>query len=68
ELKHVTILEDTRIDKGGCIIETDFGSVDARIATQLQEIEEMIRELANLSYFEVPKVVKLKEAEPVKQT
>lgn len=63
ELKQITILEDTRIDKGGCIIETDFGSVDARIATQLAEIEEKIRELANISYFEVPKVVKLKEAE-----
>ncbi len=61
ELKTLTILEDTRIDKGGCIVETDFGSVDARIATQLQEIEEKIRELANLSYFEVPKVVKKPE-------
>ncbi len=68
ELKHVTILEDTRVDKGGCIIETDFGSVDARIATQLQEIEEKIRELANLSYFEVSEVVKTKKAEtPVKK-
>jgi len=53
ELKHVVILEDTRVDRGGCIIETDFGSVDARIATQLQEIEEKIRELANISYFKV---------------
>lgn len=66
ELRHVTILEDTRIDKGGCIIETDFGSVDARIATQLQEIEEKIRELANLSYFEVPKVVETKKAKQPK--
>ncbi len=67
ELRHVTILEDTRVDKGGCIIETDFGSVDARIATQLQEIEEKIRALANLSYFEVPKVVKTKKTESAKQ-
>jgi len=63
ELKHVTILEDTRVDKGGCIIETDFGSVDARIATQLQEIEEKIRDLANLSYFDVSKAVKTKKTE-----
>lgn len=53
ELKHVVILEDTRVDRGGCIIETDFGSVDARIATQLQEIEDKIRALANISYFKV---------------
>jgi len=57
ELKHVVILEDTRVDRGGCIIETDFGSVDARIATQLQEIEDKIRELANISYFKVSKEV-----------
>jgi len=55
ELKHVTILEDTRVDKGGCIIETDFGSVDARISTQLNEIEEKIRELASLPYFKIQK-------------
>ena len=61
ELQHVTILEDTRVDKGGCIIETDFGSVDARIATQLQEIEEKIRELANLSYFEGTRTIKGKK-------
>ncbi len=61
ELKHVAILEDTRVDKGGCIIETDFGSVDARIATQLTEIEDKIRELANLSYFEGTRTVKKKE-------
>lgn len=66
ELRHVTILEDTRIDKGGCIIETDFGSVDARIATQLQEIEEKIRELANLSYFEIPKVIDTEKAKQSK--
>ncbi|MBN1899271.1 MAG: flagellar assembly protein FliH [Spirochaetes bacterium] len=57
ELKHMVILEDTRVDRGGCIIETDFGSVDARIATQLQEIEEKVRELANISYFLVNKAV-----------
>jgi hypothetical protein len=55
ELKHVTILEDTRVDKSGCIIETDFGSVDARISTQLNEIEEKIRELASLPYFKIQK-------------
>jgi flagellar assembly protein FliH len=64
ELKHVTILEDTRVDRGGCIIETDFGSVDARIATQLQEIEDKIRELANISYFKVSQEVKTPEKTP----
>lgn len=64
ELQNVTILEDMRIDKGGCIIETDFGSVDARIATQLQEIEDKIRELANISYFKMSGVVNPKAQKP----
>ena len=45
-VKSVTILEDATVDRGGCIIETDFGEIDARIAAQLKEIEERILELA----------------------
>jgi len=68
QLKHVVILEDTRVDRGGCIIETDFGSVDARIATQLNEIEEKIRELANISYFKVSKELKVPKEESKEAT
>jgi len=42
-LKKVNIYEDSRVDRGGCIIETDVGSIDARISTQLDAIEEAIR-------------------------
>ena len=42
-LRKVNIYEDSRIDRGGCIIETDVGSIDARISTQLKEIGEAIR-------------------------
>jgi flagellar assembly protein FliH len=44
-LKNVRIEEDSRVDPGGCIIETSFGSIDARIQRQLGIIEERIREL-----------------------
>jgi len=44
-VKSIRILEDTTVDRGGCIIETDFGSIDARISSQLHEIEERILEL-----------------------
>jgi flagellar assembly protein FliH len=46
KVKSVTVLEDATVDRGGCIIETDFGEIDARIAAQLREIEERILELA----------------------
>ncbi|MEE9306380.1 MAG: flagellar assembly protein FliH [Spirochaetia bacterium] len=45
-VKSVTVLEDSSVDRGGCIIETDFGQIDARISSQLHEIEEKITELA----------------------
>lgn len=41
----ITIAEDSTVDPGGCIIETDFGEIDARIASQLREIEDRILEL-----------------------
>lgn len=47
-LENVRIEEDSRIDPGGCIIETSFGDIDARIQTQLQVLEERIRELVPL--------------------
>jgi flagellar assembly protein FliH len=44
--KKITVVEDTTVDKGGCVIETDFGEIDARIASQLNELEEKILEVA----------------------
>ena len=44
-VKSLTVMEDASVDKGGCIIETDFGQIDARISSQLREIEERIIEL-----------------------
>lgn len=44
-VKSVSVLEDSTVDRGGCLIETDFGQIDARISSQLREIEEKILEL-----------------------
>ncbi len=44
-VRSVTVVEDSTVDKGGCIIESDFGEIDARISSQLSEIEEKILEL-----------------------
>ncbi|MFN3411614.1 MAG: flagellar assembly protein FliH [Exilispira sp.] len=44
-LEGIQFLEDSSIEKGGCIIETDFGEIDARISLQLKEIEDKILEL-----------------------
>ena len=44
--KSVQIVEDPTVDEGGCVIETDFGEIDARIASQLAELETKILELS----------------------
>lgn len=42
----ITILEDSAVEKGGCIVETDFGQIDARISSQLTELENKILEVS----------------------
>jgi flagellar assembly protein FliH len=42
------IAEDSSVDPGGCIIETDFGEIDGRIASQLAELEARILEVSPL--------------------
>ncbi|MEI8094057.1 MAG: flagellar assembly protein FliH [Spirochaetales bacterium] len=45
-VKSITVMEDTSVDQGGAVIETDFGEIDAKIASQFAEIEEKILEMA----------------------
>jgi flagellar assembly protein FliH len=45
-IEGIEIVEDRRVDQGGCIIETEQGVYDARIRTQLGEIERALREAA----------------------
>ena len=42
----ITVLEDSSVDKGGCVVETDFGAIDAKIQSQLSELETAILEIS----------------------
>lgn len=48
-IKSFSILEDSQIEPGGCIIETNLGYVDARISTKLQAIEDALKKVAGES-------------------
>jgi flagellar assembly protein FliH len=48
-IKSIQVMEDSSVDQGGCIIETDFGEVDARIASQLAELESKILEITPIT-------------------
>lgn len=59
-IKNITVVEDSTVDRGGCVVETDFGSIDAKIVSQLNEIEQRILEVS-------PIRTRIKTANPVTQ-
>jgi flagellar assembly protein FliH len=40
--RDIQVVEDSTVDPGGCVIETDFGEINARISSQLAELEDKI--------------------------
>ncbi len=46
KVQGITVMEDSSVEKGGCIVETDFGAIDARISSQLTELENKIIEVS----------------------
>ena len=48
KVEGINVLEDSSVEKGGCIVETDFGSIDARISSQITELENKILEVSPL--------------------
>jgi flagellar assembly protein FliH len=42
DVEHLRIVEDQRVDRGGVLVETDAGTIDAKIATQLREAKRAI--------------------------
>ncbi|MBI5699518.1 hypothetical protein HZC35_04305 [Candidatus Saganbacteria bacterium] len=45
-VKSFSVLEDSGIEPGGCVIETNLGYVDARISTKLAALEEALKKAA----------------------
>lgn len=45
-VKSFSILEDSNIETGGCVIETNLGFVDAKISTKLKALEEVLQKAA----------------------
>lgn len=41
ESKEIEIVEDVLVGRGGCIIDTEIGTIDARLETQLRVIEKL---------------------------
>ncbi len=44
DLSQIKFEPDDSIEPGGCYVETEIGNVDARISTQLDELEKLLKE------------------------
>lgn len=44
-LEQVEVVGDSSIERGGCVVETDFNIVDARISSQLEKIDLVLNSL-----------------------
>jgi len=44
-IREIRIIPDSSINDAGCVIESEFGTVDATVTTQLEEIKNAINEL-----------------------
>ena len=44
-VRKLELVEDRRVDRGGCVIESENGALDARVKTQMAEIERVLGEV-----------------------
>ena len=42
DIDNMRVIEDQRVDRGGVVIETDAGTIDAKISTQLREVRRLL--------------------------
>ena len=42
DIKNFRVIEDQRVDRGGVVVETDGGTIDARISPQLNEAKRVL--------------------------
>jgi flagellar assembly protein FliH len=47
DIKNLIIQDDSRVEQGGCIIETDMGYIDATIATKLESITKALNKVSD---------------------
>ena len=41
-VKEIVIEADSKVERGGCVIESELGNIDARVSTQFELIEEAL--------------------------
>ncbi|MGZ3503922.1 MAG: FliH/SctL family protein [Vulcanimicrobiaceae bacterium] len=42
DIEHLRVIEDQRVDRGGVVLETESGTIDAKVSTQLREVRRLL--------------------------
>jgi flagellar assembly protein FliH len=42
DIRNLRLVQDKRVDRGGVVVETDAGTIDARVGTQLEEARKIL--------------------------
>ncbi|MBV9269817.1 MAG: hypothetical protein JO165_01895 [Candidatus Eremiobacteraeota bacterium] len=42
DIQQMRVIEDQRVDRGGVVIETEAGTIDAKVSTQLREVRRLL--------------------------
>ena len=42
DIRNLRVVEDQRVDRGGVVVDTEAGTIDARISTQLDEARKIL--------------------------
>lgn len=42
DIRNLRVIEDQRVDRGGVVVETEAGTIDARLGTQLEEARKVL--------------------------
>ena len=63
EIKNITFAANSGIERGGCVIETNFGVIDARI----EKLEEQIDRILNLAPPQPDKLIAASEATVIEE-
>ena len=61
DIRNLRVIEDQRVDRGGVVVDTGAGTIDARISTQLEEARKVL-------HIEDDVVVEPAPAEPIVKT
>jgi flagellar assembly protein FliH len=68
DIRNLRVVEDQRVDRGGVVVDTDAGTIDARIGTQLDEARKILHIEDDVIVEPAPSEIAIKGEVPATRT